>query len=64
MSLPTIFLIVAVVSLSTGIALLVWLIQRRSYQIKNAAFQRALWRAMKTQREREKTHRAQRRAAL
>lgn len=64
MNIATAILIGAVICLATGIAITVKLIQRRSYRIKNIHFQRALWLAMKRQREREIQQRAQRRASL
>lgn len=64
MPIATAVLIAAVAFIALAIGITVWLIKRRSYQIKNFRFQRALWLAMKRQREREIQQRAQRRASL
>jgi hypothetical protein len=58
----TAILIAAIVCIAIAIGITAWLIRRRIYQIQNIHFQRALWRAMKRQHERESQQRAQRRA--
>lgn len=64
MSIATAILIASIVILAAGIGGAAYLIRSRSYRIKNAHFQRALWLAQKRHFERQQQQRAQRRASL